>query len=75
MHMCAAVSMATFITASAGELGCTCLTCGLSALTRVELQQMVLEVCSKAHNSGEFVLNGKPNSAVHPECHASARWL
>lgn len=45
--------MASFIRASMGERGCTCVTCGLFALTLVELQQMVVEVCSRALNSGE----------------------
>lgn len=66
MHMYAAVSMATCIKARAGELGCTCMTCGLSALTHVELQQMVVEVCSKVHNSGEFLLNGNPTVLCTP---------
>lgn len=66
MYMCAAVSMATFIKASAAEFGCTRMTCGLSALTRVELQQMVVEVCSKAHNSGEFYSMETPTVLCTP---------
>ncbi len=59
--------MASFIRASMGECGCTCMTCGLFALTLVELQQMVVEVCSRAFNSGEWVSYGH-STAVPPEC-------